>query len=386
MIRQNILNYDFPNIDIRLSDSFVDLTLCNENFKTNDELNSENPIDYTSNKLFLDLTNSLTNITTISLTDGTIILSLPYSDFINHFGVLYSETFLPTDSYILIVNSVNKIMTIENYNQTLSKGIFPDLTYDEIIGMFDISVQISGDLDESREPKFKPYPYKTKIGEETLFNIRENVGWTMEFYMNNNVTDWTTENTFFYLGTRGTNVEKDYVNNSMSFSFNNEKKLSVKYTTLNKICGTEMFFENITQESKILPKIDGLVLVTLVFVRDFQLYDCDLLNKGGVNDLISNNDPEKIHQITKKWLNGKKYRMGKLKIYINGKFVQTLYDIEETILSERGIQPYIMKIGGGVKYINNFHNTPETLNVLKYRYYDEPLSPLFIRHNFKFKY
>jgi len=123
------------------------------------------------------------------------------------------------------------------------------------------------------------------------------------------------------------------------------------------------------------------VYISAVFERYRYLEDCDLLNKGGINDirketyqssidgmsykLISppethsgGTKEQKIHIINfnKKWYDEIKYRLGDLKIYVNGYLFMVIQNFEEIIPRELNTEkekqvgvPYNISFGGGTQ-------------------------------------
>ena len=63
-----------------------------------------------------------------------------------------------------------------------------------------------------------------------------------------------------------------------------------------------------------------------------------------------------IEKLNKKWWKEKQYRLGTLKIYINGRPIYKIKDWEEIIPTNRGVQPFIQSWGGGTKLMYNIHN------------------------------
>jgi hypothetical protein len=197
--------------------------------------------------------------------------------------------------------------------------------------------------------------------------------------------------------------------------------------------------------------------INVVWERNTFFDECDLRFKGGLDDItkkiylesLANNTvslitvpythengetPEKIElvQLNETWLKNKKYRKGKLKIYINGKLFHTIDDFEEVI--PRGLNtdkerqvgvPFNISWGGGTQglrenltftslenlngpYIQDPENLPNndlsgtslsslTTNILieqnfagtfegaisQFRMYVTPMSASEVKHNFK---
>jgi hypothetical protein len=128
------------------------------------------------------------------------------------------------------------------------------------------------------------------------------------------------------------------------------------------------------------------VMVSAVFERYKTIEDCDLLNLGGLNDLrtittqsslngesfkligppethYSGTTPErKIHRIKfdRKWFDELDYRLGTLKLYINGYLFLVIEDFEEIIPRELNTDkekqvgvPYNISFGGGTQGLHD---------------------------------
>ena len=165
--------------------------------------------------------------------------------------------------------------------------------------------------------------------------------------------------------------------------------------------------------------------VDVVFERNYYLEDCDLLNIGGINDLMMTNttyanylpytydlnDPCDTFQpgyldftctgvSVSHWFNEKKYRMGTLKFYVNGRVVHKVENYEEIIPrhlngSQFGV-PYNMSWGGGAFGYREsglpISNSSDLIaqhfggsfigGISKMMYYIKPLTADEVYHNF----
>lgn len=161
--------------------------------------------------------------------------------------------------------------------------------------------------------------------------------------------------------------------------------------------------------------------VDVVFDRNTYLEDCDLLNKGGINDLITGTYPYSEDNICDtfipgklnlecssnqlyNWFNDKDFRLGTLKFYVNGRIVHTVNNYEEIIPRhlnkwnknrQFGVS-YNMSWGGGAWGFRE--NGKPTLQVndkiaklfggsfiggiSQMMYYLKPLTPDEVYHNF----
>ena len=167
------------------------------------------------------------------------------------------------------------------------------------------------------------------------------------------------------------------------------------------------------------------VQVTARFVRDYCWDDCDLYNRGGVNDLrkiqtpgleaITDNQVYKEYlEFSNLWTEELKYRRGTLTFYVNGRPVLSIPDFEEIIprhlntLKQKQIGvPFNISWGGGSQgLIENqtinqtvvppYVQDPNDLNLLiqenfagtydggisQMKYYLRPLKADEIRHNY----
>ena len=170
------------------------------------------------------------------------------------------------------------------------------------------------------------------------------------------------------------------------------------------------------------------IQVDVVFDRNIYLEDCDLLNMGGINDLMMTNStssnnlpytyspedpcdtfiPGKLNlycsaNTTYHWFTDKDFRMGTLKFYVNGRVVHTVNDYEEIIPrhtnqtpeSQFGV-PYNMSWGGGAwgyrenkkpvlqanDLISQFFAGSFIGGISQMMYYIKPLTADEIYHNF----
>lgn len=127
------------------------------------------------------------------------------------------------------------------------------------------------------------------------------------------------------------------------------------------------------------------VLITAVFERYRYLEDCDLENVGGLNDLRivttqssidkesyrlisppethSGSTPEpKIYKVEfkQRWFDDLKYRLGDLKLYVNGYLFMVIEDFEEIIPRELNTEkekqvgvPFNISLGGGTQGLHD---------------------------------
>jgi len=165
---------------------------------------------------------------------------------------------------------------------------------------------------------------------------------------------------------------------------------------------------------------DTWIQVDVVFDRNIYLEDCDLLNKGGINDLITGTYPYSANNICDTfipgklnlycsantiyhWFTDKDLRMGTLKFYVNGRIVHTVNDYEEIIPRHTNQTPesqfgvsYNMSWGGGAwgyrenkkpvlqdnDLISQFFAGSFIGGISQMMYYIKPLTADEVYHNF----
>lgn len=259
--------------------------------------------------------------------------------------------------------------------------------------------------------KTTPIEYTTIKYSEPVYSIvdksdsirrRTENGWTLDFIVNRDNLDWDEGSMFYYIGSTGSTDPMVYGDNNLYFEFTNDKRIKWRKIHYNYDCdpisgNTESFY---TLTGQTIPLcVDNPTKdfnITITFKRYYELNDCDLDNLGGKNDLITGqtisnsiydiiNGEEPIfiqeEVLNKKWSLEKKYRLGTLKIFLNGVRIYKIDDWEEIIPSNRGDFGYAQLLKGGVDVLTD--DLYESNFLFKnITYYEEPLKYLDIRHNF----
>ena len=244
---------------------------------------------------------------------------------------------------------------------------------------------------------------------------------------------------FFFKGLREQFGARDAYSNALGFRIDDDMRIG--YRTLRftgdcidtvKGCSTDSNWEcgwglEESYSDPICPFIslsgnctDTWLQVDVVFDRNIYLEDCDLLNLGGINDLIEGPYsysadnvcdtfwPGKVNldcsaNTIYHWFNDKKYRLGTLKFYVNGRVVHTVNDYEEIIprhtnqnrKRQFGI-PYNMSWGGGAwgfrengksvsqanDLISKYFGGSFIGGISQMMYYIKPLTADEVYHNF----
>jgi hypothetical protein len=206
-----------------------------------------------------------------------------------------------------------------------------------------------------------------------------------------------------------TDPKFDVLSNALSFQFSGcplNPSLAVKYIKITGDCVTTgscettgvTFQTGYTITTVVTPPIYELcnldcedtteerwVMISAVFERYKNIEDCDLLNLGGLNDLrvetyqssidgqsyklISppNTHPggtkePKVYKVKfdKKWFDELEYRLGTLKLYVNGYLFLVIEDFEEIIPRELNTEkekqvgvPFNISFGGGTQGLHD---------------------------------
>lgn len=271
------------------------------------------------------------------------------------------------------------------------------------------------ELVQNNERFYEPIMYQIPIEYETLIydlsisgltntsalirNRTEN-GWTIDMTINRNNINWYENNYFYYLGLSGSTEELNYADNNLLFEFTENK--TIKWTKIHYsgTCGTNTYEESYYTLTGETPSIffdepDKDFKVTITFKRYYTLEDCDLENMGGINDLIINkillNDINDVinseepeyeyeYRLNQKWFNERNYRLGVLKIYINGHLIYIKNNWEEIIPRSVDDFPFVQLLGGGIDVTNEYFSE-SMFNIKNVKYYEEPLNFILIKHN-----
>ena len=212
---------------------------------------------------------------------------------------------------------------------------------------------------------------------------RTEKGWTLDFVFNRDGIEWSGGTTFYYWGISGETIDSNYADNNLSFSFTDDGRVlweSIHYKTLD---GTTPLYYTTTGQTSILCSggTSNDFNLTIIFERYKDLEECDLLNEGGLNDLItgktttitqlewlSGDTPTytTIEVLSEKWYKKRDSRLGALKIYLNGQKLYTLENWEEIIPSQRESENNLVQVfGGGTIESGDIHEGETQFNLYK---------------------
>jgi hypothetical protein len=255
----------------------------------------------------------------------------------------------------------------------------------------------------------KPWAYRFSLTGETGSTIstmhpRPEIGWSMDFVFNKSGHTWSDGSVFYYVGVRGEDNPALYADNNLSFQFTPDGKIkwvAIRYSgdTSNCDSGYTRTYYTSSGETPTLFIGDDTndFYVTIVFKRYKELFDCDLLNEGGINDLISGTtvlNPTDVitgatpiydytQVLNPKWDKERSSRLGTLKIYLNGRLLYKVENWEEIIPRNGGsIQPYIESWGGGTGLMNNVHNGICCFDIKLFRSFRQTLDFMYVKYIF----
>jgi len=264
-----------------------------------------------------------------------------------------------------------------------------------------------------------PWIYQTNYGNPTdhclpFIQRRPEEGRTLDFVFNKNGETGWTESVFYYEGVRDEYEPENYGDNNLSFAFTSDGRIKWTSYRYSGYCDTVSGYTPIyyVETGQTVPLCPNGTLddfnITITFERNYPYSGCSLANEGGWNDLIVDTSiilegstiigGEMEEVLNQKWMNERYKRLGVLKIYHNGrpleidtyhnpKLVYTpVYKFklwEELILSNRGFQPFVNAIGGGVTGSGNLHNTKCCYTIKYVGYFEQPMKYVDVRSRYE---
>ncbi len=230
---------------------------------------------------------------------------------------------------------------------------------------------------------------------------RTEKGWTLDFVFNKDGFDWSGGTTFYYWGISGETEVTNYADNNLSFSFTDDGRVmweSVHYKKYS--CDSDPIYYVASGQTAVLCSggTSNDFNLTIVFERNRDLTGCDICNFGGTNDLITGKTMTVgqldwltgatevytiVESLSEKWYENRDYRLGTLKIYLNGQKVYTLKDWEEIIPSRRDSEnDLIQKFGEGTIESGDIHEGTTSFDMIEFNYYEYPFGHLQIKDNY----
>jgi hypothetical protein len=322
-----------------------------------------------------------------------------------------------------------KVDYSELYDYELSKV---QMDYNEEVLDFDTEITYTGLTIDSSCLTGLTSPWEVAVntrytGDTCDFTVRRRTekGWTLDLVFDRLVTDTT----FYYLGIKDDLANGNYADNNLTFSFTNNNKIkweSYHYSgSCNPDSGYTESYYTITGNTPELCA-NGIYddfNITITFDRYTYLYDCEIENEGGFNDLIlgphavsytdelwapttgdtgsffsgsfighstqittgytmttgslnwitGDTKYSYVEELNKKWAGEKQKRLGTLRIYHNGKRIYKLENFEEIIPSLRSSENEIVQIFGS----NGLNGVLKQV-----KYFEEPLDFVHVNHHY----
>jgi hypothetical protein len=317
----------------------------------------------------------------------------------------------------------------ELYDYELSKV---QMDYNEEVLDFDTEITYTGLTIDSSCLTGLTLPWEVEVntiytGDTCDFTVRRRTekGWTLDFVFNGE----TTGTTFYYLGIKDDLLDGNYADNNLTFSFTNNNEIKWESYHYSGLCNpdsgyTESYYTLTGKTPELCTNgIYNDFNITITFDRYTYLYDCEIENEGGWNDLIlgphavsytdelwapttgdtgsffsgsfighstqittgytmvtgslnwitGDTEYSYVEELNKKWAGEKQKRLGTLRIYHNGKRIYKLKNFEEIIPSLRSSENEIVQIFGD-----------DSLNgILKQvKYFEEPLDFVHVKHHY----
>ena len=238
-------------------------------------------------------------------------------------------------------------------------------------------------------------------------------GFTADFVFNRNDLPFSEGGKFFYTGVRDEHDIENYADNNLSFGFTEDGRISWQTIRYSGYCDTVSGYTPIYYVSSGQTPIlctNGVsedFNITIVFERYYPYSGCSLANEGGWNDLIINEGvvvdnayvPDLVEELNDGWLEERWKRLGKLKIYHNGwpiyelpsRMINELIrsnkidhstDWEEVIYSDRGFQPFVQAVGGGVTGCEGIHEGVCCFEIKYAAYFEDIMDFPYIRNRY----
>lgn len=232
---------------------------------------------------------------------------------------------------------------------------------------------------------------------------RTELGWTLDFVFNRDSLPWSSGSTFYYWGILNESEQNNYLDNNLSFSFTDDGRIKWEKYHMSGYCDTVSGYTEVNYiasgQTEILCSggTSNDFNITIVFIRNNEYSNCNLLNEGGINDYITgytvtnprdviSGETESIEMyetINKNWLSNREKRLGTLKIYLNSRLLYKINDWEEIVPSVRQSENIISQIfGGGTTGSGSIHTGNTSFSLKQVKYLEEPLLYPRIKHNY----
>ena len=264
----------------------------------------------------------------------------------------------------------------------------------------------------------KPWVFTTDHGTgdkncDDFVARRTSSGFTIDFVFNRNGLPFSEGGKFFFMGVRDEYDPENYADNNLSFGFTDDGRISWQSIRYSGYCDTVSGYTPIHyissgQTGVLCPNgVSSDFNITITFERYYVYEDCEIENEGGWNDLITNeyniinNEyiPNFVEVLNNHWRRERPKRLGKLKIYHNGRPIYSLplrkinnivrsneidhsTDWEEIVLSDRGDQPFVHAVGGGVTGSEGIHEGVCCFDIKYAAYFEDPMNFPYVRNRY----
>ena len=303
-----------------------------------------------------------------------------------------------------------RLDTSELYDYELGKT---ELDYNPLVIDFDNEINFSGltltsdCIVGTTLDNIKPWEIEIDVQYTSYdcdFKVRKRTeeGWTANFVFNREDLPWSDGSTFYYWGIKNETISSHYLDNNLSFSFTPDGRIKWESYRYSGYCDTEDGYSEMSYISSGQTPVmctggtSEDFNITITFERNVYLYgECDLVNEGGINDLVSNysvlnpinvitGDTEEVYytyELNNKWNSERNKRLGTLKIYLNGRPIYKQKNWEEIVPREYE-NPIVQIWGGGTTGSGNLHTGTTEFNLKHVKYFENPLTFPEIWHHY----
>lgn len=419
---QNILKYYGSKLDLVLDYSeYYDIELST----LQDEDLNNNTAEY------LKVDDTLENLTSTKTT--ITLLEVDYSNQIENY--LFSG-FSFTINYNLLLNKIGTNNEFKLLNNVIFEMSFNNNLHYLKINGYNNDILIDGRLGNTQEEIIdkvetdfysclekvinednccnqplilgvKPWTYQFMDDNCQITDIkrRNELGWSVDMIFNRETLDWSEGSTFYFWGTADNTNNENHFDSALSFSFTNDGRIKWTTTRYSGYTNNNEYVETSYVETEQTPQLctndnNKDFKVTVVFERYRYINSEDLRKYGGWNKLrgweVVPYEANEITAVTStqistfnceketpniNWENDEIFRLGVLKIYLNGRPIYKKDNWEEVIPSNRGELPFIQSWGGMIHPISTY-NGKCNFNIKSIKYYEKPLDFIEVRNSF----
>lgn len=419
---QNILNYYGTKLDLVLDYSeYYDIELStlqdedllndsNDYLKVNETLEGLSTIKTTITLSEIDYTDDIENYSYSGFS-----FTINYQLLINKIGISNEFKILNNTIFILNFNNKKHYLSINGYNDSILIDIRLGNTQQDIIDKIDNDfysclekvINEENCCNQALSLNVKPWTYQFMTDNCQITDIRRRneLGWSIDMVFNRENLNWADGSVFYFLGTADSTNNENHLDSTLSFSFTNDGRIKWNASRYSGYTSNNQYIETNYIETDQTPILcttdsDKDFKITVVFERYRYINTNDLNKFGGWSKLrgweVVPYEANEITAVTStqistfncekespniNWEGSEFYRLGVLKIYLNGRPIYKKDNWEEVIPSNRGELPFIQSWGGMIHPISTYNGKCK-FNIKQIKYYETPLDFIEVRNSF----